>query len=180
MKKYIFPGIVAIVLFGFFIGKPLYMQPSYQRGEIAPAITSTTLGGKNFSLTDLKGKYVLLDFWGSWCGPCRRENPQLAAFYRKFRTPKDSNGTGFEVVGIGVETNPDRWKRAILKDKLNWPYHILDQAESLRFFDSPIAKVYGVKEVPTKFFLNPSGEIIGVNLPFTEMEEILTGQNGKN
>lgn len=180
MKKMISPGIILLVLLGYFVGKPLYMKPAYQRGEIAPVITGTTLKGESFSLADLKGKYVLIDFWGSWCGPCRREHPELVAFYKKFKNPGTGNPTGIEIVSVGVETNADRWKKAILRDQLNWSYHILDQAQSLRFFDSPIAKNYGVKEVPTKFLLNPVGEIIGVNLPFKQMEEILTGQNGKN
>ena len=177
MKKLVFPGIIVIFLLGYFVGKPLYMQPAYQRGETAPVITGTTLGGEKFSLNDLKGKFVLIDFWGSWCGPCRRENPNLVALYKKF---KRNNKVELEVVSIGVETNENRWKKAINRDGLIWPYHILDKAESLRFFDSPIAKKYGVKEVPSKFLLNPSGEIIGVNLPFAEMEEKLTGQNSKN
>jgi len=65
MKKLIFPGIIVLILFGYFVGKPLYMQPSYQRGELAPEITGTTLNNESFSLSDLKGKYVLIDFWGS-------------------------------------------------------------------------------------------------------------------
>ncbi len=177
MKKLISPGIIILFLIGYFVVKPLYMKPAYQRGETAPNITATTLNGENFTLSNFKGKFVLIDFWGSWCGPCRRENPKLVTLYKKFKNNKDVD---LEMVSIGVETNEDRWKRAIKRDGLIWPYHILDKAESLRFFDSPIAKEYGVKEVPSKFLLNPSGEIIGVNLPIAEMEEILTGQNSKN
>ena len=156
------------------------MQPDYGRGEAAPNISGKLLGGAEFDLKELKGKYVLLDFWGSWCGPCRHEHPQLVAFQQKHVRTTVNGSKGFEVVSIGIEINEERWKNAIRKDHLRWPYHLLDKAENLRFFDAAIANDYGVKQVPTKFLLNPSGEIIGVNLPFEEMDAILTGQISKN
>lgn len=179
MKKFLFPTVMVLALIGWFVIKPLYMQPAYGRGEAAPQINGTLLGGQEFNLNDLKGKYVLLDFWGSWCGPCRQEHPQLVAFYQKHNQTTVNGSKGFEVVSIGIEIHVEHWKNAIRKDQLRWPYHLLDKAENLRFFDAPIANDYGVKQVPTKFLLNPSGEIVGVNLPFEEMSAILTGQNNK-
>lgn len=166
-------GFVVLVLVLFLVGKKLYMQPSYNSGEMAPAFASALKGGQDFILEDLKGKFVLIDFWGSWCGPCRHENPTLVKFYDKYHSTKFKDADGFEVVSVGIETREKNWEKAIEKDGLKWPYHILDKAESLRFFDSPIADSYGVKEVPTKFLLNPKGEIIGVNLSFAEMAQLL-------
>lgn len=173
MKKFSFSLLLPLVLVLFLVGKHFYMKPAYASGEIAPAFSGQLPSGENFQLSDLKGKMVLLDFWGSWCGPCRHENPHLVQFYNKYQKAQYKDIDGFEVVNVGVETDGKRWTRAIQKDGLNWPYHVLDLATSLRFFDSPIAKEYGVKEVPTKFLLNPRGEIIGVNLSFAEMGEML-------
>ena len=166
-------GFIILIPVIFLVGKKLYMQPSYSKGEAAPVFTAILKGGNDFILEDLQGKYVLIDFWGSWCGPCRRENPTLVKFYDKYHSTKFKDANGFEVLSIGVETREKSWAKAIEKDGLKWPYHVLDKAESLRFFDSPIADSYGVKEVPTKFLLNPKGEIIGVNLSFTEMTQLL-------
>ena len=97
------------------------------------------------------------------------------AFYKKYNATQFKDSGNFEVVSVAIETKKRErsWKKAIEKDELIWPYHIFDEATSLRFFDSKIAGLYGVKEVPTKFLLNPDGAIIGVNLSFEEMEKLL-------
>ncbi|MEM9822490.1 MAG: TlpA disulfide reductase family protein [Bacteroidota bacterium] len=173
MKKFKYSLFLPLAFILFLVGKHFYMKPAYASGELAPAFSGQLPSGENFQLSDLKGKMVLLDFWGSWCGPCRQENPRLVQFYNKYQSAQYKDIDGFEVVNVAIEAKERSWQRAIEKDGLKWPFHILDLATSLRFFDSPIAAQYGVKEVPTKFLLNPRGEIIGVNLSFAEMGQIL-------
>jgi thiol-disulfide isomerase/thioredoxin len=165
-------GVLVLALAGL-IGRYLYMLPGFSDGEQAPEISATTLKGQAFQLSDLRGDYVLLDFWGSWCGPCLAENPRLVQLYSKYGMRAGNNNHRFHIVGIAVEQNPERWKRSIEKTQLNWPYQILDQASSLRFFDSPIAKEYGVKQVPTKYLIDPRGDIIAVNPTVEELDQLL-------
>jgi len=155
--------ILIIAIAGFMIGKSLYMKPSYDDGEAAPNFSGKNLSGQEFQLTDLKGNYVLVDFWGSWCGPCIADVPNLKSLYQTYHGKNFKNAKDFEIVSVAVESSERRWPRAIEKYQLNWPYHTLDMATSLRFFDSPIAKDYGVKEVPTTFLLDEKGQIVGVN-----------------
>lgn len=162
-----------ILMIGFVVGRYFYMQPKYSSGEKAPDIQGQLIDGRSFKLVELQDKFVLVDFWGSWCGPCRRESARLVQFYDKFNQANFNNAKGFEVLSIGIEQRPERWKRAIEKDQLRWPYHIMDKSKSLKFFNSPIANSYGIKEVPTKYLLNPAGEIIAVNQSFDEMEAYL-------
>ena len=159
-----------------FIGRYLYMQPRFNSGENTPDFSASLLDGHSFELSELKGSYVLIDFWGSWCPPCRQENPALVNLYHKYKSEGEESQPTFEIVSVAIEKNETRWKRAIQQDQLIWQYHILDKAKNLRFFDSPIAKQFGVHQVPTKYLLSPEGTIIAVNPSIAEVDKILSEQ----
>ena len=160
--------ILAVIAIGF-IAYTVYKLPKFDNGEKPPTFTADLVDGSSFDLEDMKGHYVLLDFWGSWCAPCRRENPAIVALHNEFSGQQYTDATGFEVVSIAIERNENRWKSAITKDKLDWKYHIAQ----LERFDSPIAQLYGVKEIPTKYLLGPGGDIISVNASPAEIASYL-------
>lgn len=171
MKK-IFPWIVPVLIAGFFIGKYIYMKPKFVNGETIPEFSLN----ETEKISDLQGKYVLIDFWGSWCGPCISEFGAVKSLYDKYNGKKFVDADDFEIVGVAVEDNAKRWERALKKYDLAWKYQVLDLSSSLRFFNGPIATEYGVKEVPTKYLISPEGVIIGVNLPFEEIEKRLNSK----
>ena len=164
--------IVLVAILLYFIGKYFYAQPKYINGEKAPDFTATMLTGEPMKLSDLKGQYILLDFWGSWCGPCVAEAPSLKKLYDNFHGKNFSDAKGFEIVSVGIESDKMRWQATILRLNMNWQYQVSD----FQNLDSPIAKMYGVRFIPTKFLINTEGVIIGVNKPIEEIEKFLSSK----
>jgi len=155
-----------------------------QVGMPAPEISLPGPDGKKYSLSELKGKVVLLDFWASWCGPCRKANPHVVEVYNKY---KDKGFTVFSVSldGIdsrtaarftndtdlqnGITQSKQNWLDAIEKDQLTWPYHVSE----LTKWDTQAAKQYGVTGIPKTFLIGKDGKIAAVNPRFTLEEELL-------
>lgn len=164
--KYILPIIIILGL----VVNYFYRKPKFINGEKPIDFEIVIKNGKKISLSQFKGKYVLIDFWGSWCGPCRADNPKIAQLYNKYNTLTFTDASGFEIISIGIETNESDWQNAIQNDQLYWENHY----SSLKRFDDPIAKLYGVRQIPTKYLINPDGYIMGVDLSADEIDKLLS------
>lgn len=139
-------------------------------GSLAPDFAEADTSGKLVSLSSFKGKYVLVDFWASWCSPCRRENPNVVKVFNRFKKQN------FTVLGVSLDRpgNKEKWLKAIHNDGLAWT-HVSD----LKFWDSKTAALYVVRAIPQNFLIDPNGKIIGKNLRGEDLENKLEELLGK-
>jgi len=150
--------------FGSIIREKIIARKRVVIGNPAPDFVSTDTSRNNIRLSSFLGKYVLLEFWASWCLPCRQQNPHLLEMYKKY------SDKGFTIVqySMDVKKDEEKWKAAIRKDQLLWT-----QIADLNGFESKVSKLYGVQPIPDNFLIDPSGKIIGRRLEGKELEEKL-------
>src|SRR5260221_8602754 len=139
-------------------------------GAMAPDFTQTDVNGTPVKLSSFRGKYVLIDFWASWCGPCRQENPNVVKAYKKY---KDKN---FTIIGVSLDRaeSKSNWIDAIKSDGLNWT-----QVSDLKFWNNEVAVLYSIRSIPANFLIDPNGRIIGKDLRGNDLENKLEDVLGK-
>ena len=131
-------------------------------GAVAPDLTMPDQTGNSLSVSSFRGKYVLVDFWASWCGPCRGENPNVVAAYEKYKSKN------FTVLGVSLDKDKESWLAAIQEDKLNWS-HMSD----LKYWESAAVPAYGIKGIPFNVLLDPTGKIVAVGLRGSALDQKL-------
>jgi peroxiredoxin len=154
--------ILFLALFSGFI----FAQNKIEVGKKAPEITMNQANGTSFSLSSLKGKLVLIDFWATWCAPCVGEQPELKKLYDTYSEQVKANK--FEILGVSLDKNKESWQKAIDRFNINWI-----QISDLKFWKSPVAKAYEIDELPFNVIIDGEGNIIAKNLHEKELEEFL-------
>jgi peroxiredoxin len=149
------PGVQA------FINRMMAAKP-VSVGQKAPDFVINGLDNKPIKLSDYKGKYVMLDFWASWCAPCRQENPNVVKQYNLY---KDK---GFDILGISLDEEKDLWRKAIEADKLTWKH-----ASELKSFEGSTPSLYRIYAIPSNFIIDPQGVIVAKNITGTDLEDFL-------
>ena len=152
--------IVLIFLLCILFVNKMNAQPS--QGQLATEITLPSVAGDSLRLSSLKGKVVLLDFWASWCGPCRSSNRELVKLYPKYKNK------GFEILGVSLDDEQAKWKTAITKDKITWL-----QVNDPGGWEAKTAMSWNISAIPTSFLIDKEGKLVAMDLTGKEMEKAL-------
>lgn len=167
--KYLFIVLV------FFITAANLPSQNLQVGDKAPDIVMKGPDGKEMQLSSLRGKMVLIDFWASWCRPCRKENPEIVKTYHEYKDKTFENGEGFTVFSVSLDSKQANWEKAIQADNLTWEYHVSD----LKGWDNEAARKYEVSSIPQSYLIDGDGIIVAVNPRGGKLESALKKQQSK-